>query len=454
MSEAPSEKESESSPAVRRRVPPIVHGLAVFVVFLGFLVYPFTGSRGTNILAGLILLAYVGARNVLHAPFQRLQRWLTPRERLKNLLLALSVVVSFAGSLEAVGQLVTRAGWIEPYSAIRTQLPYGVVEDFRAFHITSDKYRVPDPVLLWRPVNRWPFNSQRMKGPVAEMPKPPGLVRVMSFGDSNTDGTNDDSWSRQLHLLLTDGAPDAGRRFEVINAGVAGYSSYQGLLRFRRTVDDFQPDLVFVSFGWNDPAPGVQGPDKSYRPPAPWLAHTERAFLEYRFYRVLKTVQVPHDEPTPPADSYSSRVSLADYRANLQAFLDEARDHGAVAVFLTRPYRPSRDILEAADGNFRRFVPAYNDAVRAFAADTGAPFVDVQRRFAAPGSGHHEASADFVDECHFSAAGRRAMAEMLAEELTELLAGSPLDLPADSSTSALLSPDIPDPYSSDRETRS
>lgn len=38
----------------------------------------------------------------------------------------------------------------------------------------------------------------------------------------------------------------------MLYVGVVGYSSHQGLLRFREEAGTYEPDLVLVSFGWND----------------------------------------------------------------------------------------------------------------------------------------------------------------------------------------------------------
>lgn len=394
-------------------MPPIVYALAFVLVFVGFLIYPFTGSRGTNMLAGLILLGYVGAKTVLREPLWKLQGWLVPRERLKNGLLAAGAIIFFLGLIEMAGQIATRTGMVEPYSAMRTQLPKGV-GDFRKFHITADKYREYDPELLWRPVDEWPYNRQRMKGPVAEMPKPAGIVRIMSFGDSNTDGPNENTWSERLQGLLN--ARYAEHEYEVINAGVAGYSSHQGLLRFHRTVDDFQPDLIFVSYGWNDAAPSVNGSDKEYRQPAAWIASIERFLIKFPSVRAIKTLQVPSKEERPSELDFPPRVSLEDYRANLQSFLELARASSVVPVFLTRPHIYERERARRAT-NMRGRVPDYNDTLLQFASDTGAPMIDVRRHF---GAEARDLSELFIDDCHFSSDGSQDMAEFLLRRLTEM----------------------------------
>ncbi len=287
-------------------------------------------------------------------------------------------------------------GVVEKYSAMRTMLPPGT-DDWRMAHLTADRYREPDPELLWRPVAREPYNRQRFKGPELTTGDARGF-RIFAYGDSNTDGPPRGGWPARLGELL-DG------RGLVINAGVTGYSSYQGLARLRRDAPRYRPDLVLVSFGWNDLAPALGAPDRDFRTPPPaWLA-LQRWLLRYRAFLVARRYW-PRDEPPPPS---GPRVPLDDYLANLAGFLDTAAEHGGRAVLLTRPHLEPPERLAERD-DWRRQVPAYNDAVRRLAAERGAPLVDVQREFA-------DRPGEFVDECHFTPDGHLAMARLVAAEL-------------------------------------
>jgi lysophospholipase L1-like esterase len=83
--------------------------------------------------------------------------------------------------------------------------------------------------------------------------KPPGETRILGLGDSFTFALAirfEDLWVQQLERQLNE---DAGsRRFQVINAGVAGYNSRQELIYLLARGFDLDPDLVVVAFYWND----------------------------------------------------------------------------------------------------------------------------------------------------------------------------------------------------------
>ena len=123
--------------------------------------------------------------------------------------------------------------------------------DDRLIHLFKLEDFVTDPALLWRPrANQSVFNAQGFRGHELSSPKTSGEFRIFAVGDSNTlgwageDGTH---WPGFLEGVLAEARPD----LVVINAGVWGYSSHQGLQRFLEVLD-YDPDLVLISFGSND----------------------------------------------------------------------------------------------------------------------------------------------------------------------------------------------------------
>ncbi|MCP3956657.1 MAG: hypothetical protein GY719_02275 [bacterium] len=392
----------------RGRLPPIVVGLNVVLVFLAGFQYPYFRSDGVNVILAVLLLLNVAARTRARKIFEILDAAIARSEAVKNLLVAVSSVIVLIGGLEILGQFLSRTGIVEPYNAMKTMVLTGA-EDFRMAHITADRYRIPDPVLLWRPVDRWPYNSQRLKGGEAEIPKPAGTFRIMTYGDSNTDGPEERSWPEQLGELLEPRQGAAGVDFEVLNAGVAGYSSYQGSMRFRSQVERFQPDLITVSFGYNDIAPALGMPDREFRLPPAALVSLQRQLLRFRFYRVAEKLArgwTPEELPeTGP------RVPIEDYFANLESFLATGREHGVGVVLLTRPHQPGPRELELVTDNWRGRIPEYNRGVLEVARRQRAPVIDVQRYF-------EPAPELFYDDCHFTEEGHATMAAMLLRELS------------------------------------
>lgn len=369
--------------------------------------FPFL-PRGARMLLGILLVTLVALPIcVTRERARRLSGLLDYRGLQALVIVSLSVIIPFGG-MEMIARALTERGVLPYYVPLRSvYADLGAPgEDWRRFHITVDRYREPDPVLFWRSVASRPYTAQRFKGPLAAVPKRADVFRIMAYGDSNTDGPDEGGWPAELHRLFESRRTRSSRQVEVLNAGVAGYSSLQGLRRFRQEVAQYRPDLVLVSFGWNDPPAALGKADKEFEIGA--LSHVQRLLFNYRFYLVLKHALTL----TPPPESSPAsqpRVSLADYAANLEAFSEEGARHGATVVLLTRPYRASlRDL--AADPTWRRHVPAYNERLRQVAEETRTLLVDVQRSF----DGHRSL---FMDECHFTPEGHRVMAELLYREL-------------------------------------
>jgi hypothetical protein len=83
--------------------------------------------------------------------------------------------------------------------------------------------------------------------------KPPGVIRILTLGDSFTGAIEvplEDSFSRLLEKRLNEIA--APMRFEVINLGVGGYSTVNEMLMFREEGVKYHPDLVLVFFNDGD----------------------------------------------------------------------------------------------------------------------------------------------------------------------------------------------------------
>ncbi len=95
-------------------------------------------------------------------------------------------------------------------------------------------------------------SAQGFRTPPFSESKKPGVFRVVCLGDSSTFGFNveaADAYPQVLARLLEQSHPG---RFEVLNLGVPGHSSRQGLELLRQEVLRYDPDLVTFAFGTND----------------------------------------------------------------------------------------------------------------------------------------------------------------------------------------------------------
>jgi lysophospholipase L1-like esterase len=324
------------------------------------------------------------------------------------IIVLLSTVIPF-GNLEWLARFTTNLGFIEYHTPMKTQEMSGIA-DWREHHITSDATREQDPVLFWRSkTGTPPFSAQGFKTPIEmEVPKPANVFRIIAYGDSNTEGPPRWDWSQSIHNLLQS-RNTAGRIYEVVNAGVAGYSSYQGIQRFLQEWEIYEPDLIFVSFGWNDIPDALGKSDKAFKPKSAVLVHILRTLIQYRSYLAIQHY-VLSGSLRENMQRAQSRVPLPDYLENMNSFAEVGRAQGIEVVFLTRPYRATTAHM-VKEPNWRSKVPDYNQALHEFSENQGHQLIDVQKYF------ENETEGLFGDETHFTEEGGKEMGEFLVREL-------------------------------------
>jgi lysophospholipase L1-like esterase len=240
-----------------------------------------------------------------------------------------------------------------------------------------------DPLLLWRLKPNldhavWDFtvlstNSEHLRAEQSSQslkPGQPGTIRIVCLGDSVTFGyrvpvvwpdkpSEYDPESLPYPMLLERQlrAANPKRNIEVITMAVPGYTSHQGLAWLRRDIDRLNPDLLTVSFGWND-ASFSDVPDREairtnrFAVGVRWLVDHSQAFAHatrwLRAREILKQQQEAKTQsqtrPRPVA-----RVSQPEYLGNMLAIVDVARQRGTGVIVIAAPYRDHSSEAPEAD---------------------------------------------------------------------------------------------------------
>src|SRR4029079_14588268 len=213
-----------------------------------------------------------------------------------------------------------------------------------------------DPLLLWRlkpNLNHavWDFtvlstNAQHFRADYPIENKPPGTYRIVCLGDSVTFGYRvpvvwpdkpteyDPEWLPFPILLEKQlRAANLDRQVEVFPMAVPGYTSHQGLAWLRRDIDRLQPDLLTVSFGWNEASfrdiPDSAAIKTNWRAvTVRWLVDHSQTFAHATHW--LRARQSPSGKAFRPAP----RVSEQDYLNNMMAVAQLGRQKGAPVIIL------------------------------------------------------------------------------------------------------------------------
>ncbi len=299
----------------------------------------------------------------------------------------------------------------------------------------------PDPTLFWEllpDVHRSPpvpwgdvVNSDglRMRREIGERD---ARLRVACFGDSCTYGYGvpvGDAWPSVL---------DSDPALDVINAGVPGYSSYQGALFADMRCPSWKPDVIVVEYGLNDSIPWIQNDrgkvvaftDVERAPHVRIDALLHRSVLigwlaslvgvpqsRAMSSSVLDALRVPSGARSQGLahlsqilkfgyESVPARVPPNEFRSNLLRIAD----HAPYAIVLLWPRRRLLDPSTPDPMSVERLEP-YVTATASTASDR-IDFVNLAEPLAAS---HLTAEQAFVDVVH----GTRALSDIVAAAVRE-----------------------------------
>jgi len=244
-------------------------------------------------------------------------------------------------------------------------------------------------------------------------------TRVVCLGDSCTYG---------LGLRLEETWPSVlghDEKLDVINAGLPGYSSYQGLRLWEDRLEDLDADVVIVQFVTNDLAPWPTPQDGEWK----YLTDRERAThlscypsppLGSRLLQWLCGLLV-----LPEAESKSPGAPLAVLiasrpRVPIDEFERNVRKLASLAprsIVVSWP-----QIVQFQDSGAPRLriekTEAYQAVLRSVAAE-GHGFVDVGEVFRSSGLA---LDALFLDDVHATRRGCELVAEAVSAELLRISA--------------------------------
>ncbi len=160
-----------------------------------------------------------------------------------------------------------------------------------------------------------------------------GKKKIVFVGDSNTSG-----WGAPTPASFVEVTENLLPDVDAINLGVAGYSSYQGRVVVERYLPILKPDLLVVSFNFNDrryvlPPESMDGPEefkRAYEASRSTMGRIARLVEISHFYRGLRRVMrkvglVPKYVGEVDVTGLEPRVDEASYRSNLSRIAAERK---------------------------------------------------------------------------------------------------------------------------------
>jgi HEAT repeat protein/lysophospholipase L1-like esterase len=304
-------------------------------------------------------------------------------ERRRNLLLAAGATAVTALALEGAGRFIE---WRQPPPAVAGYIWDWRVEwegDFPAFR--------PGTV-AWP---REPVNTDGFRDRWHAKERLPYTSRVVALGDSVTFGAGlepDEAYPQRLESVLR----AEGRRVEVFNAGMIGWSTRQERLAYERLIRPYRPDLVLLGVCLND-IPEIQ--NNLAKPPG-WLQamHERSALVRFvvgghrREIQRVEQLFTRHDAPVV-------REAMARFFDEVRALAASTKADGAELRLLVFPFR--FQVVDSAP------APLVQAEIEAFCAREGLRCLDARPRLVTVGE------KAFVDYDHLSAEGVDAVVDEL-----------------------------------------
>jgi lysophospholipase L1-like esterase len=291
-------------------------------------------------------------------------------------------------------------------------------------------------------------------------------LRVICMGDSCTMGWEVLNHQTFCHVLKELLEKSLSITVETINAGVPGYSSFQGLHQLEKRILSLEPDVIVFSYCWNDHTFAIHmhetldvfmdenflgQPDKDLPGPT-WSSKIHSSLSRLRSYKMMdflaSKLRKQERENTDHGQKHlvdvekvPVRVSLSDYKANFKRMITLSRQKGITPILMNQPSQPIRSThaftevakslnYKAPDekrwSQFSRIIrnlfitrqQEYNEALKEVAKENNVPFVDMISIF----EEYKNFEELLIDPVHPTPKGHNIIADELRNAIIEVTA--------------------------------
>lgn len=274
------------------------------------------------------------------------------------------------------------------------------------------------------------INSFGFRGKEVQQEKNKSIYRIIVLGDSIAFGyqENSSTWPSRLEFLLNKSKKDNQNNFEVINAGITGYTTIQAKRLFETKLIKFSPDMIIVSLGWNDV---IFATSQSWSPDIPIKSLSRIKFVRrldnFMFVKLFNELWLRTKaflKMDHPQKSLINEEALISFENNLTEIIRIAKDKNIKIALTTMPtvlqknmsqeekdktkqktFKTSDDMMSA----FERF----NDVIKKVALHNNVALVE--SRFSS--FDISDKNQYFIDYCHFNDEGNDKFAAEIYQKL-------------------------------------
>lgn len=236
-----------------------------------------------------------------------------------------------------------------------------------------------DPVVFWkmRPnvKESWYMqesddiiNSRGLRGKEFSSQKPKNTFRIICLGDSHVFGWGVGlryTWPYKLEKILE--KTYSNMKFEVINGGTSGFSSYQTLQFLKTEGIYYSPNVITISHDHHNAELAELNADSAQKTVPSKLIKIHYYLARFRTYRLLREI-IFQFEKRFIFKQKIPRVSKEEYAKNLSEIASIVKSRGSKVVFIDSLY-----FTDNTDLNEQ-----YSPIMRDVAAKEGIPLVDLK----------------------------------------------------------------------------
>jgi lysophospholipase L1-like esterase len=295
-------------------------------------------------------------------------------------------------------------------------------------NLGTSNWVIYDPELGYRlRAGREGVNSLSVYGPEVVMPKPPGLYRTIVLGDSIP--ADDPGFVSYLGDRLR-----SQGKFEVIRAGIPGYTAYQEVLFFKKYLAATTPDLVLWAYCLNDNHKFLHRfsedgnmlwtdeARESLKIKSAWDKIVSRSYL-LTLLRVGLFAHAKHSEHSHSKFHWEHTIDFnvawkdytwADYESNLielKRVLQQLNGRLAIIIF---PYEPQ--LLVRNDKEDHEYIVKPQLKLTALCEKHHVPCLDLYPTFSAE---YDQGKKFYRDGIHLNDRGHRFTTDRISQFLTE-----------------------------------
>jgi len=305
---------------------------------------------------------------------------------------------------------------------------YDGSQPYQVFHNRSGWELMPDYNVAGIRINQYGFRGEDFS-----RSKDADVKRIICLGDSTTFGLAGDESPYPYHLQQHLGDMELQSPYQVINAGVEGHSSVNGLLRLPWLITH-KPDIMIIYLGWSDL--WISNPGRY-----PDLRRKPRSFWHYgnghhSSLMMLDTVKdaLGFNGYDPPISSFDLDTFVpTNFEFNMKQIIRTCKKEQVRTVLVTLPTLiPScvdqsslgKEMLEKLRypaffspgdlDSLKQLYEVYDTTIRTLAYEEDVDLVDINDGFEAFDNRRDQY---FLDTSHPNIDGNQLIAQILANGL-------------------------------------